>query len=288
MSKRDRFAYAALGLVVGLGLAFLFLIWAVPEFAEPVEHAAAQSGEEYQRRTTGGDEQANEPQWWYWAKRLIATEDTLAQWVMAFFGVAATVISYRAVVLIRETLDLNRQATDAAVIAANAAVEGLGAERAWLTWSGVRTESHTNITHLGVTYPVGVIFSVSWTNNGRSPALKATVFGDKILIGPNDDVPTFKSAEVENKANGSVVGPNMEVFSPQMLIVGNDHIELFGRLKRAVLYSQVFYSDVFKSDVIRESECCISITYKGRQINPDGTTKDLFDVMPVGHQNGAT
>lgn len=33
---------------------------------------------------------SNEPQWWYWVRRLIETEDTLAQWIMAFFTIAAT------------------------------------------------------------------------------------------------------------------------------------------------------------------------------------------------------
>ena len=41
-------------------------------------------------------------------------DDTYAQWLMALFGVAATVISYRAVTIVRDTLVESRKATQAA------------------------------------------------------------------------------------------------------------------------------------------------------------------------------
>jgi len=43
-------------------------------------------------RNTQTDEHGNEPEWWYWTRRLLSAEDTLAQWIMAFFTICATIV----------------------------------------------------------------------------------------------------------------------------------------------------------------------------------------------------
>ncbi len=110
MQERNRFTYIAIGLGLGLLLALLFLVWAVPEFRDPGYLTPHESFQPNLPQNPAQQEDTNEPKWWYWASRLTSMEDTLAQWVMAFFTVIATGVSLFAVVLAYRSLRLTRDA----------------------------------------------------------------------------------------------------------------------------------------------------------------------------------
>lgn len=79
--------------------------------------------------STQTQKDGKEPEWWNWTRRLVAAEDTLAQWIMAFFTIAAT-----AVLLL--TLRSANKTNAAAVKASQAALEAnqimRSEQRPWL------------------------------------------------------------------------------------------------------------------------------------------------------------
>lgn len=78
---RNRFGS---GLLVGILGVTILAIWGEYLY-EFVKCVADSECEGYAARHKDG----NEPEWWYWARRLVSTEDTLAQWFMMLFTVAA-------------------------------------------------------------------------------------------------------------------------------------------------------------------------------------------------------
>ncbi|TIL28791.1 hypothetical protein [Mesorhizobium sp.] len=107
MSQRNRFADVALGLVGGLGFALLFLIWAVPGFRDPTYQKIGQPN------TADGIQGHDEPVVGIW-EAYTSPEDTYAQWIAAFAALGGVGVSFWAVRLVRDTLAVNRKATDIA------------------------------------------------------------------------------------------------------------------------------------------------------------------------------
>lgn len=164
MLKRDRGAFFAIGLVVGLGLALLFLVWAVPEFRSPTFakqyyadwHVAAQVGQ------SGKPDDTH-----FWIRELygwVYAEDTLAQWIMAVFAIVATGTSIWAVLLLRNTLvatrDAVRSADDAVTVTRELGEAQTRAyvhvESAELRWGNPKGE-HPRVTFTAI-------------NTGQTPA----------------------------------------------------------------------------------------------------------------------
>ncbi len=188
MSERNRGVFFAVGLVVGVGLAMLFLAWAVPEFRRPAQQNAT---EVTLQETSGGsanDSQREEPQWRGWIRFLFKGEDTVAQWIMAFFAAAATVISYRAIVLVDRTLRANTAAVEQARIANQTAKDAVVLQtRAWL-------KIHVEITHNwrkedGRLY---ANYQVRTENVGASPATNVRI-NCKVLADPPHDNSIFRA-----------------------------------------------------------------------------------------------
>ncbi|RWI40875.1 MAG: hypothetical protein EOQ93_32000, partial [Mesorhizobium sp.] len=85
MFQRNRFADVAVGLIFGLGIALLVLVWAVPEFRDPTYWKVA---DQSKGQLIG----------------IISTEkDTLAQWIAAFAAIASVAASVLAIVLVART-----------------------------------------------------------------------------------------------------------------------------------------------------------------------------------------
>ena len=102
----------AIGLVSGVGLSAAFLVWSFPGFRYPTYQE-----ERYRHATnrqTGEPNPVVRPSFW---ETYTIPADTYAQWLMATLSIVATVVSAWAVFLVRNSLDLNRRATEAAVAA---------------------------------------------------------------------------------------------------------------------------------------------------------------------------
>jgi hypothetical protein len=108
MTQRDRIADSALWLVAGIAVALLFLVWTVPEF----RYAASSENRQQQVRQTAGDQKPVETSG-FW-KTYTTPSDTYAQWIAAFSAFFGVGVSFWAVRLVRDTLAVNKRATDAA------------------------------------------------------------------------------------------------------------------------------------------------------------------------------
>ncbi|ESY58235.1 MULTISPECIES: hypothetical protein [unclassified Mesorhizobium] len=105
MSNRNRFTDAALGVVVGVGIALLFLVWAFPGFRNP---AYQQDGyQNSQNSETGKNNPVIRPSLW---ETYTSPTDTYAQWVAALSALFGIGVSTWAVWLVRSTLSANTDA----------------------------------------------------------------------------------------------------------------------------------------------------------------------------------
>lgn len=247
MSKRDRSAFIATGVaagfILGIGLALLFLVWAVPEFRNPVHE---QIGQPYAQTPPPDSEQGNQAKLVYWG--LLTLDDTLAQWVMAFFTIAATAVSLKAVFLVRDTLELNRKATDAAEISARAA------------FTSVRVTEETAQTQLRPYVFLNQIIDVAlvddatgqvprrriiaqWKNAGQTPAYRVTAnFTYRLFEGAMPDDFDFKSAS--DKVHAGDMGPGQTSESSadiDVAIFNGAHLTP----SRLYFYAWVEYEDNF-------------------------------------------
>ena len=119
----------AIGLIVGIGITLIFAIW----FGEPFyEVKAADSNTKPERNY---DQQGYGPI----PPAFIRTQDTLAQWLMTFFAIAATGVSVWAVALLSKTLDATVDAANAAQSAVQITQKtGEAQTRAYLYVEGMR------------------------------------------------------------------------------------------------------------------------------------------------------
>ncbi len=103
MSERFGNGYFALGLIFGISLTTLFFLASSSQGVDSqMDDVSNQEGE----NAAHAYEYGNEPNGWYWVGRLIAAEDTLAQWIMAFFTIAAVALVWQT---LRVTQEMARE-----------------------------------------------------------------------------------------------------------------------------------------------------------------------------------
>ncbi|ESX92818.1 hypothetical protein [Mesorhizobium sp. LNJC403B00] len=142
----------------------MVLVWAVPGFRDPTN---SKDGQQHAEQTTGGDEKPVEPPG-FW-KAYTTPSDTYAQWIAAFSALFSVGVSTWAVWLVRSTLELNRQATAAAVEANQLSRQTFIADqRAWIEIEGIEIISPLKWDHEKRQGKVSVKFTVK--NIGRTLA----------------------------------------------------------------------------------------------------------------------
>jgi hypothetical protein len=129
MFKRFTDGYFALGLILGISLTVLVLVWGKPIY----EFAYCQGTQECSNYAADY-EGNNSPDGslWHWDGKLISSGDTLAQWIMALLTIAAVILLWR-------TLSSANKTNIAAIKAANAATEAnqimRDEQRSWLDFT---------------------------------------------------------------------------------------------------------------------------------------------------------
>lgn len=222
MTRLDRFTYIAIGLVLGLGLALLFLAWAVPEFRDPSYQQ--ETGEAARQNDADNEpgEPHHKPEWRYWAERLIGLEDTPAQWIMAVFAVLATGASIWAVWLLRRTLDHTRIATEAAVAQGEVTRTAIEVDqRPWIHLS-VKAKSGLDFTDTGA--EVRALLTLE--NVGKTPAIGIAIYFEALPSHdgglPTDGYSGFVRRARLNSARN--VGPAGMIVFPTK--TSNVHVDL--------------------------------------------------------------
>lgn len=124
MFKRGRGTFFAIGLVIGCGIASLFLVWSFPGFRNPT-YQDQRYGHAY-NYDTGENNPVVRPSFW---ETYTSPTDTYAQWIMAILAVAATIVTAVGVYLVYRTLREAQRTTKAAIDAARAAQESVDEAR---------------------------------------------------------------------------------------------------------------------------------------------------------------
>lgn len=106
MSNIDRSVFFSLGLVLGVAVATAISFWSFPWFSYPTFEAVKGIAE------NGIAPQNSKELLDAYLPAFIKSDDSLAQWLMTAFALAATLISIWAVVLIRQTLIETARAAD--------------------------------------------------------------------------------------------------------------------------------------------------------------------------------
>lgn len=161
--RRDR--YSALVAIAGI-LAIVFVAW----LNQPPGSQIREPNPEPPQAE--GDDRKPLPKRVYWG--LFTADDSIAQWFMALFTVVATGVSLKAVFLVRDTLELNRKATDAALKAADHAATANAImrqeQRPWVTF-----EREIECCFMDEGVGGLCVWYYRLVNHGKLPALKTGV-----------------------------------------------------------------------------------------------------------------
>lgn len=210
-----------------------------------------------------------------------AAEEAL-QWALA-----QTVIGALGVAFVVVTLGFTARANKAAAIAAQAAVDAVGAERAWITAIDVPLHFTKDTLIDDVVHDQVLTIATNWKNGGRSPALKVCIYVSCIVsdISENDEeIPEF---EDKHKEGHAIIGPGFSVFSQSQALFGDNFKRVLEREKAIFYYSKVWYSTTISPDNMVHSEACFQIIRNGSIINKEGVPQPNFEIRVVGRQNAA-
>jgi hypothetical protein len=229
MRENDPFRYAALGLVAGVALTVLFLLWAVPEFRGlPIQRAEPGA---YAQNNPG----PTEGHWW----PELSARDTYAQWIAAIGGI---LVSLWAVFLVRNTLEETRKATGAALRAAKATEDsveetrrlGEAQVRAYLTCTGGNFQANPKL----------LILKFKVLNTGQSPAPRCDAFC--VPFGPIDG----KDLHYANGLVGEAysIGASREetiAFLFNTALMGQEFLTAFATNTAVFAQCSITWTDVF-------------------------------------------
>lgn len=194
MAKRNWGNGLAVGLIIGFGVGVLIIL--VLEVSSPIIDPSA-SGAPNQNTTENKSTYNYEsvPDWWYWPRRFFALEDTVAQWIMMVFTVAAAA-------LLLFTLKATQQ------MAFDTREIGDMQNRPWLKCD---LEFSGGLLAARDSLPFGMRLNV--TNIGKSPAVNVLV--DVFLfqsLGHYDEVKIeglrntlIRRAETEHERPGAIL-----------------------------------------------------------------------------------
>lgn len=268
MSQRNKYAFGAIGLVLGVGLALLFLVWSFPGFRNPAyqqdRYRNAKNSE------TGEVNPVTRPSIW---ETYTSPTDTYAQWIMAILSLVATSVSIWAVWLVRNTLEETRSATKAA--------EGAVEITRKMGRAQTRAYIHIDVIELReVNSEFGSYIWIGCRNFGQTPARCVNIKG-RHNVGPNGMINVFCAFELEPEEVGRVLGPNCPIYS--RLPIPTDHFEnvrqlIETRKEPLEVCGAITYKDMFGKD------CWTTFRYRFAVDDDTGLADhDQFHVMDEGN-----
>ncbi|MDF3154782.1 hypothetical protein P3C58_22645 [Mesorhizobium sp. XAP10] len=163
MNKGHKGAVFATGLIIGVAISIIFLVWAFPGFRNPTYQQ-----ERYYNAHNDQNGEYNpviRPSFW---ETYTTPTDTYAQWIMAALSVVATGVSAWAVWLVRDTLKLNQNAVDVAVKAM-----GVQERTFEIEFRPILVPDWVTIEPFGIGHKLGQFTDLArmkWVNIGKTPA----------------------------------------------------------------------------------------------------------------------
>ncbi len=167
-------------------------------------------------------------------------QDTLAQWTMAVFSIAATAVSLWAVTLLRETLRATREAVRSADDAVRVARElGQAQIRAYISWAGARLgegrDSSNKLTFVKIAAQI--------KNTGQSPAFLSAMYSTILLLDDGRDPAC--SFNISEAICSEIIGSGSEFDFVSHYIEIEDVVLINKGEKKCYLMGWVSYRTVF-------------------------------------------
>ena len=161
MSNGYRNGAFALGLTIGASVVLLIFLFGQKVY----DVAKCYQTKECERSATKYEGQDFPSSWWWdWTGRLVTSDDTLAQWIMSFFTIAAVLLVWRTLKATQDmAIETQRMARDAREI-------GDAQTRAWIGFQ------KWDIAGRGADGRLeGVMITIFWRNYGQTPGLSAKI-----------------------------------------------------------------------------------------------------------------
>lgn len=200
------------------------------------------------------------------------------------YALAQTLIGALGVAFVVVTLGFTARANKAAAIAAQAAVDSVGAERAWMFPDGFPHAFSNQTTVHGVFYQNAFMIAVSWRNGGRSPSIRTSSSISHKVVNNGDTVPEFDATVDENEG---IVGPNFSIKSGWTAIGGQELDDFLNQGAALYVYSRVSYSTTFFPHSKVYSEICAKLLRNGDSVNEQGQRQPNIEIQVIGPQNTA-
>jgi hypothetical protein len=178
----------------------------------------------------------------------------------------------------------------AAQRSADAAMQAIGSDRAWMTIDGFNINEATDSVIDGIPCSSALVLSANWRNRGRSPAINASLWVSYQIVGFKEQTaPYFEREEPPLIDVAMPIGPNATGGTMQKYLIGSEYDAIFNRTAAVAMYSVVTYRDVFVPAVERKSEVCVRIRFAGRIVDQNtGHEGNHWDIMAFGPQNIGT
>lgn len=204
-----------------------------------------------------------------------ALQYTLAQTVIGGLGVFFVVI----------TLGFTARANKATAIAAQAAVDAVNADRAWICYENTsfKLDNHLIDQNGEAHIEAYKIFS-TFRNSGKNPALRVAVGSIGTFVSIGDGMPELKLLPTDEHRN-SILGPGAISESQPKWLTGENLERLKSGKSKYVHYVKVFYSTVNAPDRELITEACMEIFSTGTIKDENGVLRPVFTSRLVGKNN---
>lgn len=170
--------------------------------------------------------------WWSWVKDYVLREDTLAQWIMAFFTIAVVLLVWRTLKATQE------MAADTRGMAKDTRRIGDAQTRAYMMWKQALIQANNN----------GIICGVEWKNFGNTPAFRASfktgmIFDRTGKSGVNEVEFPVIDREMQERAQN--VPPGETVMAEGKEYVSNSQLaEIENGTTKVFLFCRCIFSDI--------------------------------------------
>lgn len=154
-----------------------------------------------------------------------AAEETLQ------YNFAQTVVGAVGVVLVVITIIFTARSNKAAVIAAKAAVDAVGSERAWMSFARIDLNMNGSPGPDKTFIIDGFIFELIWANDGRSPAINTVIYREYEIINNGSPMPDVKLQGDSGEFIAGVIGPGRSAMGSSIYINGKDKNDFENRKK---------------------------------------------------------
>lgn len=186
------------------------------------------------------------------------------------------------------TLGFTAWTGKAASIAAQAAVDAVNSERAWMIYRVNSVSGSDRITHEGKDYGRGYIIDHEIANMGRTPAINCFSFSVWKIEPLGSAIEKFQIPDRPPDVGRAIVGPGAHINAEKILLVEPQLSDLIAGRAQIKFYSLTEYHTLSNPGFKRRTVHCSKMIFTGFVDHPSGKNLPSFASMLVGEENAAT